>query len=89
VKVARIELRADAEREALLKRAATLTHKTLTAFILEAASQRAEEVLAQTSATVVPADFFERLMRAFDEAPLANSPLRRAASRLPNVIDQR
>jgi uncharacterized protein (DUF1778 family) len=45
-KTARIEVRTDPEREALLKQAASLTNQTLTGFVLDAAEQRAKEVVA-------------------------------------------
>jgi hypothetical protein len=46
-KTARIEVRTDPEREALLKQAASLTNQTLTGFILDAAARRAERQAAQ------------------------------------------
>ena len=46
-KTARIEVRTDPEREALLKQAASLTNQTLTGFILDAAARRAERQAAR------------------------------------------
>src|SRR5487761_2713885 len=77
-KTARIEVRTDPEREALLKEAASLTDQTLTGFILDAASRRAEEVIAQTSTTVVPSEFFDALLGALDQPPTANVALQHA-----------
>jgi len=88
-KTARIEVRTDPEREALLKRAASLTNQTLTSFVLDAAEQRANEVVAQASTTVVPSTFFDELLLALDEPPKANEAMRRAAHRAQQRVEQR
>lgn len=51
--------------------------------------QRGEDAVAEGNVTIVPADFFERLLRAFDARPPGNPPLRRAVAALPNVVDER
>jgi len=88
-KTARIEVRTDPEREALLKQAASLTNQTLTSFVLDAAEQRAKEVVAQASTTVVPSTFFDELLLALDEPPKANEAMRRAAHRAQQRVEQR
>lgn len=88
-KTARIEVRTDPEREALLKHAARLTNQTLTRFILDAAERRAEEVIAETSTTVVPAAFFDDLLDALDRPPATNAALRKAARRLDQLVERR
>ncbi len=88
-KTARIEVRADADSEALLKRAADLTNQTLTSFILSAAEERAQQVVADSNTTVVPSEYFDELLDALDRPPVVNPSLRKAARRLNKVIDQR
>jgi uncharacterized protein (DUF1778 family) len=58
----------------------------LTEFVLGAAQDRADEVLA--AKTVVPPDYFSRLIDALDAPAMENEPLRRAASRAPSVVHQ-
>jgi uncharacterized protein (DUF1778 family) len=87
-KSARIEVRTDARREALLKEAARLSDQTLTAFILDAASQRAEEVVAQANTTVVPSAFFDALLVALDQPRTPNAALEKAGSRLDLRVAQ-
>jgi uncharacterized protein (DUF1778 family) len=88
-KTARIEVRTDPEHEALLKEAASLTDQTLTGFILDAASRRAEEVIAQKSSTVVPSEFFDALLTALEQPPESNAAQRHAAHRLERLVEQR
>ncbi len=87
-KTARIEVRTDAEREALLKRAAGLTNQTLTNFILEAAEERALRVVAEANTTVVPAEYFDELLAALERPPTPNPALRDAAKRLAGLVEQ-
>jgi uncharacterized protein (DUF1778 family) len=88
-KTARIEVRTDPEREALLKQAASLTNQTLTSFVLDAAEQRAKEVVAEATTTVVPSIFFDELLRALDDPPEANEAMRKAARRAQRHVEQR
>ena len=87
-KTARIEVRTDPEREALLKHAARLANQTLTSFILDAAERRAEEIVAEASTTVVPSAFFDELLDALERPPAANTALRKAARRLERLVQQ-
>lgn len=87
-KTARIEVRTDPEREARLKQAASLTDQTLSGFILEAASRRAEELIAQANTTLVPAVFFDQLLAALDGPPTGNDALRKAAQGLDTLVEQ-
>jgi uncharacterized protein (DUF1778 family) len=77
-RTARIELRAEPEREQRIRYAAKLAGQSLTDFMLEPASERAEEVITSAHVTVVPADFFDALWEALDEAPQPNARLARA-----------
>jgi len=75
----RIELRAEPELEQRIRYAAELGGQSLTDFILDAASARAEEVIGSADVTVVPADVFDALWEALDEQPTQpNARLTRA-----------
>lgn len=87
-KTARIEVRTDPGREALLKRAAALNNQTLSSFILDAAEQRAEQIVADASTTVVPAAFFDELLDALARPAVPNAALRTAARRLDQLVDR-
>lgn len=87
-KTARIEVRTDPAREALLKQAASLTNQTLTAFILDAASRRADEIIAEANTTVVPSAFFDQLLDALDQTPVPNVALRKASRRFDALVEQ-
>ena len=79
-KTARIELRAAPAREQRIRYAAELARQSLSAFVLDAASERAEQVIASSSSTVVPDDFFDELWDALDAPPSPNEALRRRAA---------
>ncbi len=87
-RTARIELRADPQRERRIRYAAELAHKTVTAFVLDAAAEQAEKVIAESSVTYVPADFFDRLWNALDKPPRPNATLKRAAKQPRRFIQR-
>jgi uncharacterized protein (DUF1778 family) len=60
----------------------------MSAFILVAGGEKAEQVIAASAATSVPSEFFDRLWRALDAPPRPNQALRRRAAR-PRRVDQR
>jgi uncharacterized protein (DUF1778 family) len=84
-RTARIELRAEPEREERIREAARLANQSVSSFVLDAASERAEEVLGTTTTTTVPDDFFDQLHRALDDPPAPDPALRRAARRARRV----
>lgn len=53
----------------------------MSSFIVEAAVERADQVLMERNVTVLPADYFDRLVAALDE-PGEAPALERAAGRL-------
>jgi uncharacterized protein (DUF1778 family) len=87
-RTSRIELRADPERERRIRYAAELEHQSVSTFVLDAAAERAEEVIASASATEVPADFFDKLWDALD-APAKPDPNLQRRARARRRIDQR
>ena len=84
-RTARIELRADPEREKRIREAARLANQSVSSFVLDAASERAEDVLRAAMSTV-PADYFDELHRALDEPPAPNLALQRVARRARQVV---
>lgn len=79
----RIEMRADDESEALITAAAAARRVSVSAFVLEAATEEAGRVLGRADLTLMPADQFDTLIAALDEpdeaprlAEAARSPRR-------------
>jgi uncharacterized protein (DUF1778 family) len=82
----RLNFRITAEAEARLRAAAEASQQTLTEFVLGAAEERADEVLA--SRTVVPADYFDQLLAALDAPPEPMPVLSRAAKRQRRFVQR-
>jgi uncharacterized protein (DUF1778 family) len=87
-RTSRLELRADPERERRIRFAAELSRQSVSAFVLDAAGEKAERVIAASTATTVPSEFFDQLWEALDAPPQPNEPLRRRASG-PRRVQQR
>lgn len=87
-RTARIELRAEVERERRIRYAAELSQQSVSAFVLDAASQRAEQIIAASAATIVPSDWFDGLWAALEEPPAANAALRARAARSRRVAQR-
>ena len=84
-KTKRIEFRVEPEKERRIRQAAELADESLSRFLLIAALDRAEQVRAEASMTVVPGDFFDALQVALDESPQPSEALVRAARRSRRV----
>ena len=78
-KTTRIELRAEERRARRIRYAAELTRQSLSSFVLAAAEERAEAVIAESSGTTVPSKFFDAMWVALDAPPRANEALARRA----------
>ncbi|MBK7820793.1 MAG: DUF1778 domain-containing protein [Tessaracoccus sp.] len=84
---ARLEFRVTPQDRALIVRAAQLAGEPVTAFARTAAEERAEKILREHEAvTVVPPEFFDDLIEAFDEPPVRNPALAAAAARLSETV---
>ncbi len=70
-----INMRTTAEQKAQLRRAAELRHTSLSQFILDAATERADQVIAEHQLTVVPGDFFDAFYDALAQPPASNPAL--------------
>jgi uncharacterized protein (DUF1778 family) len=76
----RVEARlSPAEREQI-HRAAEFQGQSVSSFIVSAAVEKANAVISEHTATRVPADYFDELLRALDE-PEPAPQLQRAARR--------
>lgn len=80
-KTARIELRTEPEQEERIRVAARLMNQSITAFVVTAAVERANEVMATWSTTTVSPEFFDEVLAALDEPATANEALKRVAER--------
>jgi uncharacterized protein (DUF1778 family) len=79
-----INMRTDAERKRRLQTAADLSHESLTAFVLSAADERAERVIADSRTTLLPTDFFDEFFDSL--APEPTPALIDAVSRLRRTV---
>lgn len=75
----RINLRVSERQERVLRAAADLTGETLTGFLLAAATERAEEVMARAQRIEVNSEAFERFLAAIDGPVEDMNTLRRYA----------
>jgi uncharacterized protein (DUF1778 family) len=81
----RIEARVEPERAERIRYAAELEDTSVSAFVIEAAADRAEQVIAENRETVVPADFFDSLLEALDStSPVPR--LEKAAARARDLV---
>lgn len=79
-----INMRTDAERKRRLQAAADLSHESLTAFVLSAADEKAERVIAAARTTALTAGFFDDFFDALAPEPTAD--LVSAAARLRQTV---
>jgi uncharacterized protein (DUF1778 family) len=77
----RLEARVAPEDAATIRRAAALENVSASAFVVSSAVRRAEEVIASRQATVVPPDFFDRLLQSLEKPGAVVPALARAARR--------
>lgn len=88
-RVDRIEARIAPDRAERIRRAAELSNQSVSAFVVDAASQRADELLIQQSETVVPAEYFDELLASLDEPAIAPPKLASAAKRARGLVEPR
>jgi uncharacterized protein (DUF1778 family) len=81
VKSDRLEARVSPEQRARLKWAARLAGTSVSAFVVNAAVERAEELVTAQMSTSVSADYFDRLVDTLDQADRAPT-LAKAAKRV-------
>jgi len=88
-KTARIELRAEPEQEERIRFAARLVNQSVSNFVVHAAVDRADEVVATWSTTTVPTEFFDAVLAALDRPPQENAALTRAVQRRRTTSNSR
>lgn len=78
---ARLGLRATPQQEAVLRRAAEVTHKSMTDFILDSACQAAEQTLLDQRLFLVSGSQSQALLEMMDQPAQDNPGLRELFSR--------
>jgi uncharacterized protein (DUF1778 family) len=78
----RIEARLLPERAKRIRLASRLLETSVSAFVVDAASEKAEQVIAAHTYTSVPSKYFDRLLEALDEPPAELPALAKAAARV-------
>jgi len=78
-KTERVEARLSSSERDRIHRAAAYEGQSLSSFIVSAAVDRADAILAAHTVTSMPSDYFDRLLAALDE-PERASGLQRAAA---------
>lgn len=84
----RIEARVEPDRAERIRYAAELSRTSMSAFVVEAAAEKAEQIIAESTETIVPSDFFDSLLAALDEAAVVPA-LRRASARARRSVKPR
>lgn len=85
----RFEIRLPEEALSQIREAASLEKMSASKFALEAALDRAQEVIAAQHTWVVPVSFFEELLSALDAPPVVNEALAKARARADQLIERR
>jgi uncharacterized protein (DUF1778 family) len=87
---ARFEFRLRPDAKQRIDRAAELVHETASDFARAAVEERADRVLREHMlTTVVPGEFFDRLLEALDQPVIPNEALKAAAQRARNIVERR
>jgi uncharacterized protein (DUF1778 family) len=79
-KTERVEARLSPRQRERIDKAAAFEGQSLSSFIVTAAAEKAEQVIAARTTTVLPSEYFDRLLSAIDQADQAPR-LERAARR--------
>ena len=77
----RLQIRVDPAEKALLERAAAATHLNVSAFVVQAAASRAEEILAERSSIRLSPQAAEAFTQAMERPGEVNDRLARALGR--------
>lgn len=87
-KASRLNIRASARQETLIREAAVVSGKSVTEFVLDSACTTAEQVLADRREFVVDDPAWARFMEALDR-PVAAKPRLQELLETPGVLDRR
>lgn len=67
-KEARLDFRIDADTKDRIERAAKLTRESTSGFVIHAAADRADNLLARADVTIMPAGQFDEILASLDVA---------------------
>ena len=81
LKSGRIELRTDRARAKRIRLAASMAQQSVSTFMLEAATERADQVIAKAQEIVVPANYFDAFWKALSTPSHPNRRLAALARR--------
>ena len=84
IKEERLQIRVDPAEKALLERAAAATHLNVSAFVVQAAASKAEEILAERSTIRLSQDAAAAFSEALERPAQVNERLARALRRKRN-----
>lgn len=85
----RLEARIAPDEHSRIKRAADLEHTSISSFMVAAAAEKADRVIAEHHTTILPARFFDDLLAALDTPGASNAVLAKAAVRRDSVVTLR
>jgi len=85
----RVEARIAPGEHSRIKRAADLEHTSISSFMVAAAAEKADRVIAEHHTTPVPAAFFDELLAALDAPTAANPVLTNAAATRHRTVTRR
>jgi uncharacterized protein (DUF1778 family) len=85
-RIERLELRASPSQTSVIKQAAAVTSKTVTAFVLDAATMEAQRVVADRRLFHLDPTRWERFVNALDR-PAKGRPRLRKLLRRPSILD--
>ena len=70
------------DRAQRIRFASSLLHTSVSGFMVDAASEKAEQIIADASFTAVPNDYFDTLLAALDQPVQPIKALQAAAARV-------
>lgn len=85
----RVEARIAPDEHSRIKRAADLAHTSISSFMVAAAAEKADRVIAEHHTTTVRAGFFDELLAALDTPGVLNAALADAEATRASVITRR
>jgi len=85
----RVEARISPAEHSRIKRAADLEHTSISSFMVAAAAEKADRVIAEHHTTTVTAAFFDELLAALDTPAIANAALSKAAATRSRAVTRR
>ena len=83
----RLDARADEETHALVQEAAAITGETVSSFVVTAARDRAEKIVARADRTIMPAEQFDAMVAALG-GPTSNLKLQELLAKPSRIAAQ-